>query len=211
MKELCGADVAYRKLISPTTSNLLPADQFGLYAVTARFPQKLSHQVPWQERQVGVYDCRWGTDSVRVLVAGELPREPHNTPLHLFSAQPELVGFGRDSYQRRSGDTSALLRQLFDQLSEEGFAMSYTMEDFRRKYAKEHFAELTREEQRETLQHLAVEHRREILESLTPEERLSGLPVEQRLSGLTEEQIRQYLGQLIDRRSSGTRKTPRKK
>ena len=33
---------------------------------------------------------------------GELPREPHNAPLHLFSASPELVGFGGGAYRQRS-------------------------------------------------------------------------------------------------------------
>src|SRR6516225_6572276 len=36
MKELVGADVAYRKLISPSSSELLPDDQIALYAVAAR-------------------------------------------------------------------------------------------------------------------------------------------------------------------------------
>ena len=35
-----------------------------------------------------------GTDVVSVVVAGLLPLEPHNAPLHLFSASPELGGFG---------------------------------------------------------------------------------------------------------------------
>src|SRR5438445_535373 len=83
---------------------------------------------------------------VRVVVAGELPREAHNAPLHLFSAAPDLVGFGRSAYQRRSANTSALLGQLFDRLHGEGFAMSYTMEDFQRQYVKEHFQRLTPEE-----------------------------------------------------------------
>src|SRR5262249_35229418 len=152
MKELVGADVAYRKLVSPSPTDLLPDEQFGLYAVAARFPHNLSGQVPWQKVQEGVYDCKWGTDTVRVIVAGELPREEHNAPLHLFSASPDLVSFGRGAYQRRSEDTSALLGQLFDRLREEGFAVSYTMEDFQRQYAKEHFARLTPEEQREAFQ-----------------------------------------------------------
>src|SRR5437763_4381019 len=105
MKELVGADVAYRKLVSPSPTDLLPDDQFGLYAVSARFPHNLSGQVPWQKVQTGVYDCRWGTDTVRVVVAGELPREAHNAPLHLFSAAPDLLGFGRSVDQRRSADT----------------------------------------------------------------------------------------------------------
>ena len=146
MKELVGHYVAYRKLVSPSPSELLPEDQFRLYAVAARFPHNLSGQVPWQERQAGVYDCRWGTDTVRVVVAGELPREAHNAPLHLFSASPDLVGFGGGAYRRRSEQTSRLLGQLFERLQGEGFAMSFTMEDFKRQYVKEHFAQLTPEE-----------------------------------------------------------------
>jgi hypothetical protein len=98
MKELAGLDVAYRKLVSPSPSDLLPDDHFGLYAVAARFPHNLSGQVPWQQRQAGVYDCRWGTDTVRVVVASELPRAAHNAPLHLFSAAPALVEFGSSVY-----------------------------------------------------------------------------------------------------------------
>src|SRR4051794_14189550 len=112
MKELVGADVAYRKLVSPSPSDLLSEDQFGLYAVSARFPHNLSGQVPWRQVQAGVYDCRWGTDTVRVVVAGELPPEAHNAPLHLFSAAPELVAFGGGAYQLRSEQTSRLLGQL---------------------------------------------------------------------------------------------------
>jgi hypothetical protein len=68
MKELVGHYVAYRKLVSPSPSRLLPEDHFRLYAVCARFPHNLSGQVPWRERQAGVYDCQWGTDGVRVIV-----------------------------------------------------------------------------------------------------------------------------------------------
>ena len=114
MKELVGHYVAYRKLVSPSPSELLPEDLFQLYAVCARFPHNLAGQVPWQERQAGVYDCQWGLDVVRVIVAGELPREPHNAPLHLFSASPQLFGFGRGAYRQRSEHTSRLLRQLLE-------------------------------------------------------------------------------------------------
>jgi len=51
----------------------------------------------------------------------------------------------------RSEQTSRLLGQLFERLRGEGFAVSYTMEDFNRQYAKEHFAQLTPQEQREAL------------------------------------------------------------
>src|SRR3954447_8521533 len=139
IKELVHHDVAYRKLVSPSPSELLPEEQFGLYAVAARFPHNLSGQVPWQRVQAGVYDCQWGIDTVRVIVAGELPQEAHNAPLHLFSAAPELVEFGRGAYRRRSEQTSRLLGQLFERLRGEGFEMSFTMEDFNRQYVKEHF------------------------------------------------------------------------
>jgi hypothetical protein len=123
-------------------------------------------------------------------VAGELPREAHNAPLHLFSASPDLVGFGQGAYQQRSEDTSQLLGQLFERFRKEGFAMSYTMEDFKRDYIKEHFPNLPPEE------------RREILQSLPPEERLAGLSAKQ---------IRKYLDLLTAGRPSPPRKPRRKK
>jgi hypothetical protein len=43
---------------------------------------------------------------VRVIVAGQLPREAHNAPLHLFSASWELVGFGQGAYRRRRAGVS---------------------------------------------------------------------------------------------------------
>jgi hypothetical protein len=186
VNELIGHWVAYRKLVSRSPSALLPENQFGLYGVCARFPQQLSGQVPWQPVKPGVYDCFWGTNTIRVLIAGELPREPHNAPLHLFSASPELVGFGGRAYQRHSENTSGLLVQLFKGLQAEGFPMPYTMEDFRRQFVKEHFSELTPEE------------REDVIKSLPPEERLAGLSAEQ---------IRQYLDQLTAERPA----TPRKR
>jgi hypothetical protein len=168
--------------------------------VGARFPHNLAGQIPWQEQQPGVYDCRWGLDTLRVIVAGQLPREAHNAPLHLFSAAPELVTFAGGAYRRRSEQTSRLLGQLFERLREEGFAMSFTMEDFNRQYIKEHFAQLTPEEQREALERLSPEHRRELLQ---------GLPPEERLVGLSEEQVRQLLDQLAARRTPPPRKPRR--
>ena len=80
--------------------------------------------------------------------------------------------------------------------------MSFTMEDFQRQYAREHFARLTPEEQREALERLPPGRRQELLESLPPEERLAGL---------SPEQIQQYLKKLTAGRSGGPRKPRRKK
>jgi hypothetical protein len=210
IRELVGHYVAYRKLVSPSPSDLLPADRFRLYAVAARFPQKLSGQVPWQERQSGVYDFWWGLDVVRVIVAGQLPREVQNSPLHLFSASPELVGYGQGAYRQRSDYTSLLLGQLFEKLRKEGFAMSYTLEDFKRDYIKEHFSRLTPEEQREALEGLPPERLREVLGALPPEARVVGLSLEARLAGLSEEQVRQLVDRLTSSRAAPPRKPRRK-
>ena len=172
----------------------------------ARFPRNLSGQVPWQKRQAGVYDCQWGTDTIRVIVAGELPPEAHNAPLHLFSASPELIGFGSGAYERRSKNTSGLLGQLFERLQGEGFSMSFTMEDFQRQYIKDHYANLSPEEQRALLESLSPEQQQEVLQSLPTAKRLAGLPAAERLAGLTAEQIQQYLDQLTARRPTERRK-----
>jgi hypothetical protein len=190
IKELIGHYVAYRKLVSPSPTDLLPEVKFRLFAVCARFPHNLSGQVPWQKKQEGVYHCQWGTDVVNVIVAGQLPREPHNAPLHLFSASPELVGFGQSAYRQRSEITSLLLGQLFEKTRGEDFAMTYTMEDFKRDYIKEHLPLLTREEQEEVIQ---------------------SLPTKTRLAGLSAEQVRKYLDQLTAGRPATPRKARRKK
>jgi hypothetical protein len=202
VKELVSHSVAYRKLVSCSPSDLLPEDNFRLFAVCARLPHNLSGLVPWQWVQPGVYDCLWGTDTIRVVVAGELPREPHNAPLHLFSASPELVGFGGSTYRRRSEATSLLLEELWQGLRKEGFAVAYTMEDFKRDYVKKHFAELTPAERREVFEQFTPAEWRETLESLPPETRLAGLSAEQ---------IRRYLHGLKAGQPTARRKPRRKK
>jgi hypothetical protein len=149
---------------------------------------------------------------VRVIVAGELPREAHNAPLHLFSALPELVGFGRSVYRGHSETTSKLLGQLFERFKDEGFAM-YTMEDFKSDYVREHFLKLPLKERRKMLQSLPQEERREVLESLPAERRefLESLRPEERLAGLSEEEVRAYLDQLTAGGPTVSRKPRRKR
>jgi hypothetical protein len=214
IRELLAHAVAYRKLVSPAPSRLLPEDLFRLYAVSARFPQNLAGQVPWQERQQGVYDCRWGLDTVRVIVAGQLPPEAHNAPLHLFSAAPELLAFAQRVYRQRSDNTSLVLGKLFDRLKEEGFTMSYTMQDFTRDYLREKFGQMSSEDRKQFLRCLPADEQAELLQSLPPENRrrvLRALPPEERLSGLSPQEVRRYLDQLIADRPSRPRKPRRKK
>ena len=217
MKELMGHYVAYRKLVSKSTSELLPEGQFRLYAVCARYPQNVLTQVQWQNTRAGVYDCRWGTDTIRIIVAGQLSHEAQNAPLHLFSASTELIGIGQVAYRRRSARTSSLLNQLFDRLKEEGFTMSFTWQDYEREYVKRYFPKLPLHEQEELVSTLPLEAR---LAGLPPEARLAGLPPEVRFAGLSpealldrlsEEQIRAYLDKRTTRRKPSAHKPRRKK
>jgi hypothetical protein len=117
-------------------------------------------------------------------------RQPHNAPLHLFSASSELLGYARSAYRRHSEHTSGLFYQLFEKLRGEGFAVAYTMEDFTRQFVKDHFSQLTPEEREEVLR---------------------SLPTEQRLAGLSTQQIRQYLNRRATGRPAAPRKPRRKK
>ena len=187
---------------------MLPEEQFRLYAVCARFPHNLAGQAAWVEKRPGVYECRRGTDAITVVVLRQLPQSAHNALWHLFSAAPAQVAFGVREYRQRSQETSTLLHRLFEGYEKEGLAMSYTMEDFRREYAKEiedERRELAKEilkilPPEEILKALAPEER---LKGLRPDERLKGLPPEERLKGLSAEEIEWYLRRLKGNSSLG--------
>src|SRR5437762_11656473 len=76
LKELTGHYVNYRKQVSPSLQQLLPEEDFRLYAVCARFPRNLASQSVWLEMRPGVYQCRRGTDAIIVVVLRQLPQSP---------------------------------------------------------------------------------------------------------------------------------------
>jgi hypothetical protein len=121
-----------------------------------------------------------------------------NAPLHLFSASPELVGFGQSVYHRRSELTSMVLGQLFERFRTEGIAMAFTIADFQREYMKEHLPKLTPEE------------RLEVLEQLPLKDRLAGLSAEQILNGLSDDEISNLVKRAA-RRKPANGKARRKK
>jgi len=165
---LTGHYVNYRKQWTPWREPKLPEAEFRLYGVCSRYPQNLANQVKLETVQRGVYECQRGTDRFRIVVAGQVPQEPHNAILHLFSASTETVGYGIGHYEQRSHDASALIRRLFGTYEGEGITMSYTMDDFRREVAKE--------ERREALQSLTPEELRQFLQSLSPKDlQIAGL------------------------------------
>ena len=184
LKELIGHYVNYRKQVSPTMQELLPEDQFRLYAVSARFPQNLAQQVEFTEIQTGVYDCLWGTDVIRIIVLRQLPQSENNAPLHLFSASVEQVRYGAEHYRMHSDETSTLLQRLYNNYSLEGLKMSYTMQDFRNDYVMEHLKDLPLEK---------------IREKISPEEFLKGLSPEVVVQGMSAEEL-QALSKVIESR-----------
>ena len=188
LKELTGHYVNYRKQVSPSLQQLLPEEEFRLFAVCARYPHNLAGQAAWVEKRPGVYECRRGTDAIVVVALRELPQSAHNALWHLFSAAPEQVAFGVQEYRQRSPETSTLLHRLFEGYKKEGLAMPYTMADFRREYVKEHLKDLTPEE---------------ILEGMPAEKLLGALPPEERLKGISAEEIERYLKRLRANNPSG--------
>ena len=189
LKELTGHYVNYRKQCSPGNKPLLPEKDFRLYAICSRYPQNLANDLTLEELQSGVYQCRRGTDVIRVIVAGQVSKTKHNALLNLFSASGEAVGYGAGNYEQNSEHTSSLLTQLFEGYEGEKIAMPYTMADFQHEYAKEHFKDLTPEERREAM---------------------SRLPLEERLADSTPEEIEVYLKNLKSRKPARKEKPRRR-
>lgn len=112
----------------------------------------------------GVYDVNGLGLSIRIIVVSQLAQEENNAMLHLFSAREELLRYGQEHYRPHSPDTSSLLYQLFTAYSEE-----LNMPDKLKEFVRETMAE--------------------ILQKMTPEERLKGVPIEDRLKGLSSEEV----------------------
>jgi hypothetical protein len=171
--ELIGHYFNCRKQFSLSLHDLLSEDDFRLFAVCARYPQKLAQQVEMTGLRAGVYEVRGFSRVIRIIVVSELPQEEHNAMLHLFSARQDLLHYGKEHYRPRSTETSTLLVKLFKAYSEDP-AMSEKLKEF------------VRQSIDELLQELPAEER---LKGLPAEERLKGLPAEERLKGLSAEEV----------------------
>jgi hypothetical protein len=168
LDELIGHYVNYRKQISPSLDELRPVEHFRLYAVCTRYPQKLAAEVNMQPRQEGVYDVRWGSQDVRIIVLSQMSQTENNALWELFSAIPGKVRYGASQYQWHTPDYSTAVYQLYQLYNVEGVAMSYTWDDFYRDFTKEHLDWLTPEER---LQGLSAEALlQKVLEQMSPEE-----------------------------------------
>jgi len=209
--EPIGHYVNYRKQSSPSLNDLLPETEYRLFAVCARFPNKLAQDVPLTCVQEGVFEARFGPLRIRIIVVGQLPREKHNAMLHLFSANEEALSYGRQHYRPRSRETSTILYKLFTAYAEDP-EMSEKVKEFARQVIDELLSNMPAEELRrrlsaaERLEGLPPEER---VKGLPPEERVKGLPPEERLKGLSAEDVLRALSPEVREALARELKTPK--
>ena len=193
-----GAEPA-RELVEPPAGSyrLLPEDDFGLYAVATRTPERLFAQLPpgtptatpWP----GVCDLRWGGRIVRLILLGEIAAHPRNAPWEVFSARLERVRNGLSNYRSRNPHGRGLLGQLYFHYRIEVPDMAYTMEEFEhdtRRLLIAHLHEFDPDEIQAILEQIPPQERlrgldpEELLRALDPQDRLRGLDPQERLRGL---------------------------
>ena len=199
--ELLSHYVNYRKLLSPKAWEDLSLSDFRLYAVTTRYPRKLSQEFKndFQEIKKGVYVLQFGNHNIQVIILSQMPQIKKNALWQLFCNNPDGFKFGRQHYQWRYPPAIALLNPLITMYGKKGVNMPYTLE------------EAVKECVKYTLESLPPEER---LRGLPPAERLRGLPlsevvqyfspadmvkplsIEERLSGLSQQDIEEYLAKL---------------
>ena len=195
MKELIGHYVAYRKLVSPSPSELLPEDQFRLYAVCRPLPA-----------QPGGAGARGSSGRPGCMIAGGAPTQSasswrascraRRTTRRCTCSAPRRSWWAsaRSAYRRRSEQTSLVLGQLFERF--EGRASpcrSRWKTSSARSSEKSLHGSTPQEQEAGTAKKLPPEELRETLKELPPEElreTLKELPLEKRLAGESAEQIR---------------------
>ena len=207
LEELIGYFVNYRKQVVEEREPLPPKDIFRLYAVSTRFPQKLSREVKLVPQSEGIYQVYFGVRNINVIVLKEIPQKKHNALWNIFSADKQSGLYGSRHYEKRSKDISTVLDQIFTRYRLEGIDMPYTMENFKHDVAKEYLPLLTPSERLEglsddDLKELPLDKRlkglspSEVVKSLPAEEIAKSLPTEVRLKGMSVEEIEAYLEQI---------------
>jgi len=149
LDELIGHYVNYRKLCSSSLEALSPVEDFQLYAVSTRHPEKLETEASLKPIKEGVYEVRWGSRRIQLIILSEIPQIARNAPWLLFSGIMEKVHFGESHYQWREKNLSSVINKLFKFYQIKGTTMSYTVEDFTREMKEELLAELAPEEQQQ--------------------------------------------------------------
>jgi hypothetical protein len=123
--------VNYRKQASPSLDNLLHEDQFRLFGITSRFPEKLAKQIVLEEKQAGVYDIFVGTLQVRLLAIRQMADEPANAILKLFSVVPAQIEYACEHYRPRA-DTTGMVDKLIRMYRKEDGTMAKPWKNYMR-------------------------------------------------------------------------------
>lgn len=187
MNELIGHLMAYQKLVSPSTDDLLPDEHFRLFAVCVRSPRELRWWTGVTRVSEGVYEAPHYTGFIRIIVVHELPQQEQNAVLHLFSAKSEMVEFGIDHARFLYG-IGPVLRELLLKYKLEG-AMPNALEELAQKFYDEVAKELPEEKRLELARELSEEKRLELARELPTEKRLEGIAASDRLKGLPVEEL----------------------
>jgi predicted transcriptional regulator len=199
LDELVGHYVNYRKQISPAVKKLLPVEDFRLYAVSTRFPRKLSELTPFRFVQTGVFETKWGSHDIRIIVLSWIPQEKRNALWELFSAIPEKVRFGASEYQWRRQTISTIINDLYEKYETEGLIMPYTVEDYYKDFTKRHLDWLTTEDR---LKGLTIDEilkrfsKEDLLKRFSKEDLLKRFSKEDLLKRFSPEEIEEYLEKL---------------
>jgi len=206
--ELIGHFVNYRKQVSPSLKELIPKEDFMLYAVCTRFPEKLKKEAVLTQVMDGVYDLRWGIRDIRLIVTSRIATEKRNAMWLMFSDIRDRAWYGFSNYRGRLNEMNTAIRRLMRKYGIERITdMPYTVEDFRKDAIREALGYMTPDEitekfPDELIVKLPPKKRliglppEEIFRAFPAEERLRGLPAEERLKGLSAEEIRAYLKKL---------------
>ncbi len=186
LQELEGHYVKYRKAVSPSNNDLLPASDFELYGVSTRYPQKLETEVTWKNLKPiypGVYEVLWGVRFIRIIVLSEMPMVPRNALWQLFSGESDKVSYGQNYFDWHMDDVSSFVNQLLERYHLEGINMPYTMENFRDKVRTDALEIVTQDN---TLKY-------EVLKGLSPDKVMNKFSPDDRMKGLSLDFIQEYL------------------
>jgi hypothetical protein len=140
--ELIWYFVNYRKQVSPSLKQLLPREDFRLYAVCTR-PEKLAKEAVLTQIKDGVYDLRWGIRDIRLIIISQIAEEKQNAVWLIFSAVRDSVRYGVSHCGRLHEMSAAISRLLKKYMTERIIEMPYTIENFREEIVEEALGYMT--------------------------------------------------------------------